>query len=143
MSQIWLSDFLITFLEKDSSKGLNIVYRIVGVQLKEAIKTGEVNLVLPDGYYTVSDGNIVKVKEPRKNNKGLLLDYFLGDLLSFENWFELPKHLEPSGFLSQTKQKKIRKPLTEMNPEELQEAYRELQAKLNRVAKPRAKRTKG
>ncbi len=117
-----------------------IVYRTLGIQIREAIKNGELKNILPDGYFSVSDGKPVKIEQPRKDNKGLIQDFVIMDLVSIQEWFTLEKHSMNNGFLNQTKKKKISKNLEELDDKEFEEAFKEYQEKLNRIPKPRVKR---
>lgn len=140
MERILLSDFLLEWLGQETSKEFTIVFRKLSIQIKEAIKARELTGTLPDGYYTVSDGKPVRIKEPKENNKGLIVD-FRCVKVSISDWFDLPVHKEEGGFLiPKSKKKSIPKSSENMSDEEFLQATEKYIEQLNRVPKTRTKK---
>jgi hypothetical protein len=140
MERILLSDFLLEWLAQEDSKEFTIVFRELSVQIKKAVKARELTGVVPDGYYSVSDGKPVRIKEPKESNKGLIQD-FKGIKASMSDWFSLPEHKEKNGFLvPKTRKKLTPKNTDDMTDEEFLQATEQYAEFLNRIPKQRAKR---
>jgi hypothetical protein len=140
MERILLSDFLLEWLAQEDSKDFTIIFRKLGVQIKEAARSGDLTGVIKEGYYSVLNGKPMRVKEPKENNKGLIQDFrCIRDSMS--NWFNLPIHKEKDGFLiPKSKKKSIPKNTDDMSDEEYIKATEQYAESLRRVPKPRAKR---
>ena len=131
------------FLASSENASYKIVFRNLSLEIKEAVKNGQLSTILPRGYYGAKDGVIDENPEikPSNGKRGLIQDFVIFNEKEFETWFLSEKANNP--FLIDKKikvEKEIKDPVM-MTEAEALEAFEKYREELLRKPKPRVKKS--